>query len=409
VNQRKMDEPKNMFWGLALKPNKRYETEVQEAFRITKACVVPSTAEGKVSTVFIETENSSEDFILANLSLKNFNESLDLCFKEGEKICFKVSGPGTVHLTGNLLDLPDDDDMDFDEGDSEDDMMEELSNLKSKWTKQQLKQLNNEDSEDESDDSDYDENKTNKGDSKDGGETDEDDSEVSEDEEIDEKELSLLKKEILNTPPKLQNGASEEKNLKKEKTSSEVPKQKTQNKEKEIPVSKTSNGEKNSLNKEKKTEISEKTPKKEKDIPVLKTPNGEKNSLNKEKKSEISEKTPKKIIKNGIIIEDLVEGSGEACKSGNGVGMYYRGALKGNKKAFDACQSGKPFRFKLGAGNVIKGWDIGVAGMKVGGKRKLTIPAAMGYGKRGAPPDIPPNSTLVFDVECKFVYGGQQY
>ena len=114
-------------------------------------------------------------------------------------------------------------------------------------------------------------------------------------------------------------------------------------------------------------------------------------------------------MKNGIIIEDLVEGSGVACQNGNGVGMFYTGRLKTSKKAFDSCQSGKPFRFKLGAGTVIKGWDIGLQGIKVGGKRQLTIPSAMGYGKRGAPPDIPPNSTLVFDVECKFIYGGNQY
>ena len=63
----------------------------------------------------------------------------------------------------------------------------------------------------------------------------------------------------------------------------------------------------------------------------------------------------------------------------------------------------KPFKFKLGSGQVIKGWDVGVLGMKVGGKRRLTIPPALGYGGQGAPPDIPPNATLVFDIECKLV------
>ena len=64
---------------------------------------------------------------------------------------------------------------------------------------------------------------------------------------------------------------------------------------------------------------------------------------------------------------------------------------------------GKPFKFRLGAGEVIKGWDAGIEGMKVGGKRRLTVPAHMAYGKQGAPPEIPPNATLVFDVECKAV------
>lgn len=67
--------------------------------------------------------------------------------------------------------------------------------------------------------------------------------------------------------------------------------------------------------------------------------------------------------------------------------------------AFTANKKGKPFSFKLGAGEVIKGWDIGVAGMAVGGERRLTIPASLGYGSKGAPPDIPPNSKLTFDVK----------
>ena len=70
---------------------------------------------------------------------------------------------------------------------------------------------------------------------------------------------------------------------------------------------------------------------------------------------------------------------------------------------FDSCLKGKPFKFRLGAGEVIKGWDVGVEGMKVGGKRRLTIPPQMAYGAKGAPPDIPANSHLVFEVECKAV------
>merc|ERR1712039_569978 len=78
-------------------------TEVQEPFRITKACVEMSTAGETVSSLMVECENN-EEFIIANLSSSVFNETLDLAFNEGEKICFKVDGPGTVHLTGNLLD-----------------------------------------------------------------------------------------------------------------------------------------------------------------------------------------------------------------------------------------------------------------------------------------------------------------
>ena len=70
---------------------------------------------------------------------------------------------------------------------------------------------------------------------------------------------------------------------------------------------------------------------------------------------------------------------------------------------FDSCLKGKPFKFRLGAGEVIKGWDVGIEGMKVGGKRRLSIPPQMAYGAKGAPPDIPANSHLVFEVECKAV------
>merc|ERR1719507_640988 len=93
-----------MFWGLAglvVKPGKRYESEVKNAFRLTKACLEPSTAGGKVSSVMVECD-TGENFILANLNLKTFSENLNVSFNDGEKICFKVDGPGTVHLTGNL-------------------------------------------------------------------------------------------------------------------------------------------------------------------------------------------------------------------------------------------------------------------------------------------------------------------
>jgi len=85
------------------------------------------------------------------------------------------------------------------------------------------------------------------------------------------------------------------------------------------------------------------------------------------------------------------------------VSVYYCGRLKSNNKKFDASESGPGFKFKLGKGEVIKGWDLGVDGMKVGGKRRLIIPANLAYGKKGAPPEIPPNSTLLFDVELRQV------
>jgi FKBP-type peptidyl-prolyl cis-trans isomerase len=104
-----------------------------------------------------------------------------------------------------------------------------------------------------------------------------------------------------------------------------------------------------------------------------------------------------------LVTEDLVVGQGDAASSGQRVTVHYTGWLdnNGNKGAkFDSSRDrNEPFAFPLGRGQVIKGWDEGVQGMKVGGKRKLTIPPAMGYGSRGAGGVIPPNATLVFEVE----------
>lgn len=100
-----------------------------------------------------------------------------------------------------------------------------------------------------------------------------------------------------------------------------------------------------------------------------------------------------------LIIEDLQIGPGAEAVAGKLVTVHYRGTLT-NGKQFDASYDRmQPFEFMLGAGQVIRGWDQGVAGMKVGGKRKLTIPPEMGYGARGAGGVIPPNATLVFEVE----------
>jgi FKBP-type peptidyl-prolyl cis-trans isomerase len=98
-------------------------------------------------------------------------------------------------------------------------------------------------------------------------------------------------------------------------------------------------------------------------------------------------------------IETIREGTGAEARSGNTVTVHYVGTLTDGKKFDSSRDRGKGFSFKLGAGQVIKGWDQGVAGMKVGTVRKLTIPPHLAYGERGFPGAIPPNSTLVFEVE----------
>ena len=100
-----------------------------------------------------------------------------------------------------------------------------------------------------------------------------------------------------------------------------------------------------------------------------------------------------------LIIEDLVVGTGPAAKSGDAVTVHYTGWLTDGTKFDSSVDRNEPFVFVLGQRQVIAGWDQGVAGMQVGGKRKLTIPPALGYGARGAGGVIPPNATLVFEVE----------
>ena len=102
-------------------------------------------------------------------------------------------------------------------------------------------------------------------------------------------------------------------------------------------------------------------------------------------------------------IEELVKGKGPEAVRGKTVEVHYTGWLTDGTQ-FDSSRDRGPFSFKLGAGEVIEGWDRGVAGMKVGGKRKLTLVPELAYGSAGAPPEIPPNSTLVFEVELLSVY-----
>ena len=117
-------------------------------------------------------------------------------------------------------------------------------------------------------------------------------------------------------------------------------------------------------------------------------------------------KAPTKVTGDGVKTEsglqywDIVVGTGKVAKEGDGVRVHYTGWLTNGKKFDSSVEAGRPFTFVLGNGEVIKGWDEGVAGMKVGGKRQLHIPPDLGYGENGTPDGtIPPNSTLIFEVQ----------
>jgi len=202
-------------------------------------------------------------------------------------------------------------------------------------------------------------------------EEEDDEEEDEEDEEIDEEEVKKLKAEAKKSVAP----------AKKEKKAA-APAKEEKKAEKKAPAKEEKKAEKKAPAKEEK-----KAPAKE------------------EKKAEpAAEKAPKKkTLQNGLVIEDIEVGTGAKAKAGKRVGVRYIGKLAKNGKVFDKNTKGAVFKFNLGKGEVIKGWDLGVNGMNVGGVRRLTIPAHLAYGSRGAPPDIPPNSTLIFDVKMMTV------
>lgn len=107
---------------------------------------------------------------------------------------------------------------------------------------------------------------------------------------------------------------------------------------------------------------------------------------------------PMQTLEGGLKIQDITIGEGEEVKSGDTISIHYKGALENGTKFDSSYDRGEPFETQIGVGQVIKGWDLGVVGMKVGGKRKMIIPPSLGYGSQSVG-GIPADSTLIFDVE----------
>ncbi|KAJ2062567.1 peptidylprolyl isomerase fpr3 [Coemansia sp. S146] len=354
------------FWGLKIVPGKTYTQTVDASFRVSNASLGEEIAnEGRTSVLLTVHQKR---FVLCALTPGKIEQQLlDITLTEGEEITFETFGENEVHLTGNFIADDEDDDEDgmYGSSDEEDGEDIDLDNI----TPEGLQELINRGMIDPSDlqigddesDEDYD---------SEDAETDGRIREVT-----DEEEEELVEEAMSEDEPVV------EVKIKKQADK----KRKTAEEEKEQPAATPAKLSKKAKQAEKKAAAKEAAEKPK--------------QAEKAEKPKQAEKPKAKAatLPGGVIVETKTEGAGAPAKKGQRVGMYYIGKLT-NGKVFDQNTKGKPFWFRLGAGEVIKGWDTGIIGMKKGEERRLTIPGPMAYGSRGAPPDIPPHATLVFDI-----------
>lgn len=354
-----------MFWGLILEAGKRYSQKVVKSFHVSMATLefYPHTDNDNVP-VMLEYEDGRE-YLLCNLNKnKSMQCHLDLNFKAGETIGFySASGKSRVHMTGYLLEELEDFDSSADEDEEEEDeAVAPSSNLKRKEVtvgqaggkKKKLVEADEESDDDEDDDEEGEEE-----------EEDEEEDDDDEDEEDSDDLISPVKKKGKDIKPNMNESTSNEKKKKKE-VLEQVKDKKPRDQNGQLNTSQSKPSKKN-------------------------------------KQGETQSPSNSKELQGGVTIEDKVIGKGPVARAGNKITVYYVGRLKANDKQFDSCLNGPGFRFNLGRGEVIKGWDVGVLGMRVGGKRTISVPAGMAYGRKGQPPVIPPHSALVFDVELRSV------
>ncbi|RFU76212.1 fk506-binding 4 [Trichoderma arundinaceum] len=296
-----------------------------------------------------------ENFVLCTLDTeRNYQQPLDITVNQGEKVFFVVSGTHTVYLTGNYI-MDDEDEDDEDDEDDYDLSPDELEYA-----------MGEDDSEEESDDLD---------DLEDPRIT-----EVDSDEEV----------------PKLV--ATDSKKGKNKRVAEEVEgldeliSKASDSKLSKKQQKKLKNNKGEAVAAEEKEEAKKDAKKVQFAKNLEQGPTGSAEKAKQAGKASLGVKTVQ-----GVTIDDRTIGKGRTVKNGDTVGVRYIGKLQ-NGQQFDANKKGKPFSFKIGKGQVIKGWDVGIVGMAIGGERRLTIPAHLAYGSKSLP-GIPANSQLTFDVK----------
>ncbi|KAI9144008.1 hypothetical protein BKA69DRAFT_1057693 [Paraphysoderma sedebokerense] len=366
------------FFGLEILPGKSYTQEVETSVRINNVALGEDI---KSSRTTLSVTVDGQKFPVCSLTPgKIEQQALDLVFTAGETLTLTSKGDNTLYLTGNYLEDSDDDS--DDDSDLQDLDPEEAEKLLAEYYAQMANGEMSGSEDDEGASSEDDEEMI---EAEGASESEEEESDQEEEEEEEKAEEKVVKKAQSEATKA---GQKRKSNEAASSPAQSEPAEKKSKQENGKAVSKSPDSgkqEQKQQSQKQKVEKKEAQDKKQKQQP--------KNA----NENESGEKSVKKLP-NGLVIEDIKGGSGPKAKPGRKVSVRYIGRLK-NGKVFDKNTSGAPFQFQLGRGEVIKGWDMGIQGMNVGGQRKLTIPAALAYGKRGAPPDIPPNSTLEFEVK----------
>ncbi|CAO3625369.1 unnamed protein product [Cunninghamella echinulata] len=367
------------FFGLTITPGKVYSQIAENSFRLTMASIGEVSKNARTS---LRIKVDEREFYLCSLTPGKLNQQLlNLIIVKGEEVALSVVGENTIHLTGNYL-------HEYDEEEDEDDEDYDSDELDSDEVDIPI-----EDEEEYDEDMDDEDILNGAPDGIDhakilaylNGDIDSDAMDSGSEEELDPSRIQEIEEEEEQKPAK---NLSKKEQRKQKRAAEEQAEQEQAAKKSKVEQKKAKADDKKSKAEEKKPKAEEKKSKAEEKKPKA------------EEKKPAKQQEQKKVTKlpSGLVIEDVKVGDGQNVKSGARIGMRYIGKLT-NGKVFDKNTSGKPFVFRLGAGEVIKGWDQGIVGMKLGGERKLTIPAALAYGKRGAPPQIPPNATLVFEIK----------